>query len=54
MVVFSLSCLVPLSRILLLQHYVSDVLTAAYLALIEVWLLHIVWCNLRAKYKWLN
>lgn len=30
---------VGISRILLLQHYVSDVLTAAYLALIEVWIL---------------
>jgi membrane-associated phospholipid phosphatase len=30
---------VGISRILLLQHYVSDVLTAAYLALLEVWVL---------------
>jgi|TARA_R110000868_G_scaffold341045_3_gene601895 membrane-associated phospholipid phosphatase len=30
---------VGISRILLLQHYVSDVMTAAYLALIEVWVL---------------
>lgn len=30
---------VGLSRILLLQHYMSDVLTAAYLALIEVWMI---------------
>ncbi|MDF1828422.1 MAG: phosphatase PAP2 family protein [Legionellaceae bacterium] len=30
---------VGISRILLLQHYVSDVLTAAYLALLEVWIL---------------
>ena len=30
---------VGISRILLLQHYVSDVLTAAYLALIEVWIM---------------
>lgn len=30
---------VGISRILLLQHYLSDVLTAAYLALIEVWIM---------------
>jgi len=30
---------VGMSRILLLQHYLSDVLTAAYLVLIEVWIM---------------
>jgi membrane-associated phospholipid phosphatase len=30
---------VGISRILLFQHYVSDVLTAAYLVLIEVWIM---------------
>lgn len=31
--------MVMASRVLLLQHYLSDVLVAAYLALIEVWML---------------
>jgi membrane-associated phospholipid phosphatase len=31
--------LVMLSRVILLQHYITDVLVSAYLALIEVWVL---------------
>jgi membrane-associated phospholipid phosphatase len=27
------------SRVILLQHYITDVMVSAYLALIEVWLL---------------
>ncbi len=34
--------LVMLSRVILLQHYLTDVLVSAYLALIEVWILQFV------------
>lgn len=38
-VFLTLGVLVACSRVLLLQHYLSDILTAAYLALIEVWIM---------------
>ncbi len=36
LIFLSLGCLVMLSRIVLVQHYMSDVMVSAYLALIEV------------------
>jgi len=38
-VFLTLGVLVACSRVLLLQHYLSDILVAAYLALIEVWIM---------------
>lgn len=34
--------LVMTTRVILLQHYITDVLVSAYLAMLEVWLLHFV------------
>lgn len=51
---FSVGCIVPITRVLLNQHYLSDVLVPIYLTLIEVGLIHILWQRLQAKYKWLN
>lgn len=39
----TLGLLVMLSRIILLRHYFSDVMTSAYLAMLEVWLLQWVY-----------
>ena len=39
----SLACLVVLSRILLLQHYLGDVLMATWLCSLEVWLITQIW-----------
>ena len=35
----SVGLLVMITRVILLQHYLTDVLVSAYLALIEVWVL---------------
>jgi len=49
-ILVSSAVVVALSRVLLIQHYLSDVIVATYLALIEVTILV---CFLRKK-KWLS
>ena len=46
--------LLPITRLMLAKHYLSDVMMTAYLTLIEVGLIYMLWNRLQVKYSCRN
>lgn len=45
---------ISISRLMLAKHYLSDVMAAAYLSVLEVGLVYVVWNRMQVKYQCLN